>query len=824
MITAKDKVYTITTANTSYIMNVPDDKNVANLHYGKRTTSTHGANAEGLVPASDTMADPGTVKALAEKYLNPYGNEISGSGNITYNNICLEFSNAGTGDFRSLPLAIKREDGLTSTRFEYKVCYLYEGLYKGNDGTGMPCARDTSESTGAAKPWTLELIYENATDERRAETAGESTKGKKSLKPGRGALELRLIYTAFEDCDVITRRMAIHNDTSFTYTIEDMASMMLDLQGTDYVLKTFDGAWTRERHAHDKVLESGIYETGSTLGISSSMHNPFIMLADIDATEDHGDCYAFNLIYSGNHRERVEVTEYGKTRIMTGIHPQGFEHKLAPGSSFHTPEAVMTYSDKGYNGASHNMHRFITDHIIPDNFRNSARPILINNWEATYFDFNRRKLLNLAKEAAKLGMELFVLDDGWFGERNDDTTSLGDWFVNEKKLGGTLKSLVDEIRSLGLRFGIWVEPEMISIKSKLYEAHPDWVVSVPGMEAYIGRNQYILDYTIPAVRDHIVTVLSDLLESADISYVKWDMNRPLTDLFSKGDTLPGDFAHEYVLGLYDVMKRLTEKFPKVLFEGCSSGGGRFDLGILSYMPQIWTSDDTDPNERMMIQGGTSYGYPPSTMGAHVSASPNHQTLRETTIETRFDVAAMGVLGYELDLTRLSPKERAQIAKQVEFYKAHRLLFQTGEFTRVYDRHGRVIWQIADETKSHGVLLMYRQYSVPNKSDDILYAKDLIPDARYKVKVKATEIPVKTFGNLINMVSPVHIKEGGVAQALIDKVYNMSGESEEYELTGAALMHAGIRLNSRFMGTGLSDGTRVMGDHCARLYTIDRIDK
>ena len=820
MITVKDRIYTITTSNTSYVMHVPDDKNIENLHYGRRITTNAGADHNGLIPTSDIIADPDTVQALTEKYNNPYGNEITGSGNITYNNICLEFSNAGTGDYRSLPLTIRREDGLISTRFEYRTCYLYEGLYKGSDSTGMPYAKDSSESTGAARPWTLELIYENVTDESRAQEAGSKTGA--ASKPGQGTLELRIIYTAFEDCDVITRRMAIHNDTSVTYIIDDIASMMLDLHGTDFVLKTFDGAWTRERHVHDKVLESGIYETGSTLGISSSMHNPFFMLSDIDATEDHGDCFAFNLIYSGNHRERVEVTEYGKTRILTGIHPHGFEYKLRKGESFHTPEAVMTYSDKGFNGASHNMHRFITDHIVPSHFRNSARPVLINNWEATYFDFNRRKLLNLAKDAAKLGMELFVLDDGWFGERNDDTTSLGDWFVNEKKLGGSLKSLVNEIKSLGLRFGIWVEPEMISVKSKLYEKHPDWAVSVPGMESYIGRNQYILDYTLPEVRDYIVTVLSDLLSSADISYVKWDMNRPITDMYSRGDTPPGQFAHSYVLGLYDVIKRLTEAFPKVLFEGCSSGGGRFDLGILSYMPQIWTSDDSDAAERIKIQGGTSYGYPASTMGAHVSASPNHQTLRETTLETRFDVAAMGVLGYELDLTKLTGKEREQIAAQVEFYKAHRLTLQTGEFTRVYNRHGKVIWQITDNEKEHALAMMYRESNEPNKSDDILYAKDLIPEARYRVKVKAAKIPVNTFGNLINMVSPVHIKEGGVAQAILNKVYIMDNESEEYELTGAALMYGGIRLNSRFIGTGLGDGTRVMTDHSARLYTIDKI--
>ncbi len=816
MITVKDHIYTMTTRDTSYVLSTPDGKNIENLHYGKRinrapltadTGKIAGAERAELTDTADIMTDGKTVQALKEKYNNPYGNAIQSTGNMTLDNICLEFSNAGTGDYRILPLILRREDGCISTRFYFADSVLYEGLYKDRDRTGMPYAREGEPSSDTGRPYTLEMIYRNKAE-------GESGDDK--------ALELRLIYTAFEDCDVITRRTVLINDTSVTYVIEDIASMMLDLHGTDYVLKTFDGMWTRERHAHDKVLESGIYETGSVHGISSNVHNPFIMLSDIDATEDHGDCYAFNLIYSGNHRERVEVSEYGKVRILTGINPQGFEYRLKPGETFYTPEAVMTYSDKGFNGASQNMHRFVTGHIIPDNFRRSLRPVLINNWEATYFDFNRRKLLNLAKDAARLGIELFVLDDGWFGIRNDDTTSLGDWSVNEKKLGGSLKSLVDEIKALGLKFGIWVEPEMISKKSKLYEAHPDWAVSVPGMEDYLGRNQYNLDYTLPEVRDYIVGILSKLLKSADISYVKWDMNRPFTDLYSKGGTYPGEFAHRYVLGLYDVMKRLTDAFPHVLFEGCSAGGSRFDLGILSFMPQIWTSDDTDANERMMIQGGTSYGYPPSTMGAHVSASPNHQTLRETTLETRFDVASMGVLGYELDLTRLSHMERKIISEQVKFYKAHRELLQTGVFTRVYDRHDRVIWQIADDEGDHAVALLYRRSSEPNKSDDILFAKGLKEDALYKVRVKESKIPVKTFGNLINMVSPVHIKEEGVMQAMIGKAYAMDGEVEEYTVSGAALMYAGIRLNSRFIGTGLGEGTRVMGDHSARLYTIDKI--
>lgn len=806
MITAGNGTFTLTTRDTSYIMRVRGKRYMEHLHYGRKV-----------------MPDKGCL-ALIEKYNNPYGNAVTVDAtvtdkedraellNVTLDCMALEFSNPGTGDYRSLPLIIEDEKGCISTRLYYEGSEVYEGTYKNSDSTGMPYAGRNA---------VREKYVRKTQDEDTIHTL-EITLG--NHDEGEGAnLKVKLIYTVFENYNVITRRTVVINDTSVTYTIRDISSMMLDMQGRDYRLKTFDGLWTRERHAGDKKLVSGIYETGSFNGTSSNAHNPFIILSDTLATENNGDCYAFNLIYSGNHRERVEVSEYGKVRILTGISSYGFAHKLQPGGIFHTPEAVMTYSHLGYNGVSHNMHGFVTEHIIPEGFKNSTRPVLVNNWEATYFDFNKRKLLKLADEAAKLGIELFVLDDGWFAERNDDTTSLGDWTVNEKKLGGTLKSLVDEIKDKGLKFGIWVEPEMISKKSRLYEAHPDWAVTAPGLKPYLGRNQYILDYTRQDVRDYIVGSLTALLKSADISYVKWDMNRPVTDAYSYGDSYPGTFFHDYVLGLYDVLNRLTSAFPEVLFEGCSAGGNRFDLGILSFMPQIWTSDDTDAAERMKIQGGTSYGYPPSTMGAHVSASPNHQTLRSTSIETRFDVAAMGMLGYELDLTRLSPMEKRMVKSQIRFYKEHRKLLQTGCFDRVYDKNGTIIWQIRDGEGDHAVVLLYRERSEPNLSDDVLYATGLKEDAMYRVSVRQVKIPVKTFGNLINQVSPVYIAEDGVTQAIIGKAYALDGEKEEYVVSGALLMYAGIRLNSRFIGTGLGEGTRVMGDNSSRLYTIDKLN-
>ena len=806
MITVKNGIFTITTANTSYVMHVKEGKYIENLHYGRRITSRHAKDSNGLTDPSDIMADKSTEEALSEKYTNPYGNSVAAMGDnwcVTLDNMCLEMSNAATGDYRTLPIVLEGPDGCVSTRFYYQDSVLYEGLYSDNDKTNMPYAHELEDF--GDRPWTLELIYRDTFTD-----------------PKEKSLELRVIYTAFEDCDVITKRMVLINDTDVTYTIRDISSMMLDLQGRDYSMVTFDGLWTRERHKHVKRLESGIYEVGSVNGTSSNFHNPFFMVMKNDTTEKAGDCYGFNLIYSGNHRQRAEVSEYGKTRILSGINPFAFAYPVRPGEVFYTPEAMLTFSHEGMNGVSYNCHRFVTDHIIPPYFKNRPRPVLINNWEATYFDFNRHKLVNLAKAAADLGIELFVLDDGWFGDRSDDTKALGDWFVNERKLGGDLDSLVKEIKKEGLDFGIWIEPEMISEKSRLYEAHPDWAVTVPGREAYTGRNQMILDYTRPEVRDYIVDVICKLLGSADISYVKWDMNRPVTDAYSKGDTVPGAFYHDYVLGLYDVMKRITDAYPHVLFEGCSAGGNRFDLGILGFMPQIWTSDDTDPNERMFIQEGTSYGYPQSVMGAHVSASPNHQTLRETSLETRFNVAAMGVLGYELDLTRLSLIDRKTIKEQVAFYKEHRELLQTGSLKRVYSSENNTIWQVTDDKKEHAVALLYKRCSEPNQSYDILYADDLNEDSIYRVRVKSIKVRVKTFGNLVNQISPVYIKEDGVMQAMIGKAYALDGETEEYVVNGAVLMYAGIRLSGRFIGTGLNEGTRVMGDYSSRLYCIDKI--
>ena len=784
MITNNNNIFHITTKNISYIIGIRSNRFLENLYFGRK------------------IPNQIDYSALTEKFANPYGNSVLINGDkqdkyITLDNICLEYSFHGTGDYRSLPLLLKINDNTYSSRFIYDDYVIYKGIFKDSTKTAMPFARDNEKE----EIETLEII----------------------LKDDFYQLELRLIYTVFPDCDVITRRCVLMNHAKETVTIEKIMSLQVDLPGKDYYLSTFDGLWARERHQNEKELVSGSYVIESMNGTSSNRHNPLILLAKKDCAEEQGESIAFNLIYSGNHKEIVEVSEYGKLRILSGINNTCLSYQLKEEETFYTPEAVLTYSSNGKNGVSKNMHSFVLNHIIPPQFAYKERPILINNWEATYFNFNQYKIMGLAKEAKNLGMELFVLDDGWFGERKDDTSSLGDWTVNERKLGCSLKTLVEKINKQGLAFGIWIEPEMVSENSKLYREHSDWAIAIPGREVYLGRNQLVLDYTNAEVRGYIISTIRGLLKSANIRYVKWDMNRPLCDAFSKTDAAtPGEFYHKYVLGLYEVLSKITKEFPDVLFEGCSAGGNRFDLGMLYYMPQIWTSDDTDPHERMQIQGGTSYGYPLSCMGAHVSASPNHQTLRNTSLETRFQVACFGDLGYELDITKLTSAEKKIMKKQIEFYKQYRMLLQFGQFKRIVSDKEHIIWQVLSEDKSKAISLLYRFLARPNDSADILYAKGLKGDAMYHVSVRETSISIKEFGNLVNQISPISIKEEGILQSAVNKVYMLKGEKEEYVVSGSLLMHAGIKLKQRFIGTGYNEDTRIMGDFSSRLYIIEEI--
>lgn len=785
MITFKENVFHLATRQVSYLIEIREQKYLENIYFGKRIRPIASA------------------KPLREKFSSGYGNSASipENSSITLDNLCTEYSFAGMGDYRVSPLEIQMPDGSFSTRFYYKDYVVYEGTYKDNEKTGMPYARATKNTEEENRIHTLEI---KMVDELYQ-------------------IYLTLVYTVFEDSDVITRRVVLENQGNNPINLHRVMSMQLDLPERDYRMHTFDGHWTRERHHHTKKLVSGLYINESNTGASSNRHNPLVILSKEDATEEYGNCIGVNLIYSGNHYEAVEVSEHGKIRLVTGINPHRFLWKLEAEAFFYSPEAVLSFSGNGLYGLSANFTNFIQRHIISPLWAKKERPILINNWEATYFDFNEGKLLKLAKEARDLGIELFVLDDGWFGERNDDTSSLGDWYVNEKKIGGSLFRLAEKINKQGLMFGLWMEPEMISEKSRLFEKHPDWAVQIPERETYLGRNQLVLDYTNKEVRAYIISAIKEILSSAHIEYVKWDMNRPMTDAFSASlFGQQGEFYHRYMLGLYEVLKDITESFPNILFESCAAGGNRFDLGMLFYMPQTWTSDDTDANERITIQEGTSFGYPLSTMGAHVSAVPNHQTLRNIDLETRFQVACFGILGYELDLTKLTQMEKKVIKAQTQFYKENRSLFQFSTLKRKRMHNQTVVWQVTSEDKAEAMVLVYQSLANPNRSDDLLRISDLEEDALYRIEARKQSISIKQFGNLVNQVSPVSITEGGILQSVVDKVYMLESEEETYEAYGDLLMHAGIKLKQKFIGTGYDENTRVMGDFSSRLYHITKI--
>lgn len=780
MIHEHDLVFTLHTAWTTYIFRVNEIHHLEHLYYGRRLRTTEH------------------VEPLFDKHTIPTGNAVSYDEehpSLTLDNICLEYSSFGKGDYRESPVLFTRKNGDRVADFLYREHRIIKG--KPRTFSGLP------ESYGDYTHCTTLVVV---------------------LQEKSSALRLELSYTTFDHADVITRRASLANDTGETIVLEKLSSLQLDFPDDRYHLVTFDGTWARERYRTIKPLAPGIQVNDSKTGVSSSRHNPCLFLVSHPEDESSGDCYGCNLIYSGDHAETVEVSPYGKTRLLAGVNPATFRWHLQSGEKFQTPEAVLTFSHEGLNGASRNFHRFINNHIISGTWKYHQRPILVNNWEATYFNFSEHKLLSLAKSAAELGIELFVLDDGWFGSREDDTTSLGDWTVNTKKLPGGIASLSKKIHGMGLLFGLWCEPEMVSRKSRLYREHPDWMVSLPDRSPSPGRNQYLLDLTREEVRDHLFTSLSAVWRHGEVDYVKWDMNRTFSDMHSNTPSFRQDeFNHRYLLGLYALLQRCVDAFPNILFESCASGGNRFDLGMLCYMPQTWTSDNTDALCRMHIQEGTSCGYPLSTMGAHVSASPNHQTLRETNLESRFNVAAFGVLGYEMDLTELSLHDREALRQQIEFYKVHRSLLQYGEFFRIEpmgkNPAGRALWVVASPDRTEMLALFFQTLNTPNPGTDILRIPIADPEATYAVAPRKERIDIKMFGSLVNMISPVRLKNDGTLQRLVSETARLDNELEYYIVPGDMLAYAGIRLNQQFGGTGYDRETRVVGDFGSRIYHL-----
>lgn len=615
-------------------------------------------------------------------------------------------------------------------------------------------------------------------------------------------LKLFLYFGIFDG--VLTRRTVLCNEGQETVTIHKCMSFLMDLPG-ELEMTTFDGGWIAEMRKHTiPVLENRVVNE-STTGASSNRHNPGFLLSEPDATEDTGWVYGVNLIYSGNHYASAQRSLQGFTRVMQGISPDNFNWELLPGENFETPEAVLSVSDRGFGGLSRNMHKFVLEHIIPAYWQYRERPILYNDWEGCMFDFNQRKLLNLAKQAKELGCELFVLDDGWFGQRDNDSAGLGDYNVNKKKLPQGIQGLSERINHMGMEFGLWFEPEAVNPDSDLYRAHPDWALT-DGFTPLTGRNELLLDLSKAEVRDYIVQSITDILDNTNISYVKWDMNRHSIALGAK--------AHQFVLGLYEVLRRIFEPRPNILLESCSSGGNRFDLGMLCFGPQIWCSDNTDPISRLEIQENLSYLYPQSTFGAHVSASPHAQTLRTTPLTTRGNVSFFGCLGYELDLDHLLSVEQKEIKEQIALYKKYRTVFQFGAFSRL--KNG---WQVQKgKTAIAGV---FRKLRSAAPGYEQLRLKNLDPQKRYHFRNRPQELRIGQFGSLVKHVVPVNLNPNGVILRTADRHMTMHDGTQDLTASGAALM-SGVTLLPLFRGTGYDEKQRTLLDFGSEIYIAEEV--
>jgi alpha-galactosidase len=633
---------------------------------------------------------------------------FKGFSNNDRNAARFEYPASGNGDFRLPAFGVRFADGSPVVEPAYKSHRVFSG--KG-EPAGLPALY--TEDEGEAE--TLELELED--------------------RPS--GLRIFLYYTIFADPGCLVRRVRFYNGGAEALTLESAMSASLDLPDPDWNLVTLTGAWARECRQTEGPLRPGFQGIESRRGISGHQQNPFLLLKRPGTGDFEGEALAWSLVYSGNFLASAEVDPAGITRLRIGINPRDFSWELAPDAFFDTPEAVLAYSSAGINRLSQDLHQLYRTRLARGYWRDRDRPVLLNNWEGTYFNFTESKLLEMAAAAKDMGIELFVLDDGWFGERDADDSSLGDWFPDTRKLPGGITALAEKITALGLSFGLWIEPEMISPRSRLFAAHPDWAVGVPGRERTELRRQYVLDMSRPEIVDHLFGVLRDLISSAPISYIKWDMNRSLTEPMSLA--LPprrqGEFFHRYCLGLYDLYRRLTAAFPRVLFESCAGGGGRFDPGILGFAPQGWLSDDTDARERLFIQSGASLAYPLSSMGAHVSAAPNHQTGRSAPLAFRAMTAFFGVLGFELDPAKLSAEERAEIAGYTAFYRARRGLFQRGRFFRLQSPASNyAAWMVLAPDGGEAVVAYYALLSLPNPPPRRLRLRGLETEARYETRV------------------------------------------------------------------------------------------
>ena len=773
MIRLVDGVWCVETANTGYYL-AERGPLVEHLHYGRRLSpSLEALRARIAVPmGTDVIHDESSDPALSLLHLG------------------LEISPLDKGDYRAPALAMRDARG-----------------------SGVHDLRLDSIEVLPAAPGAGALPQVHGGGETLVVRAAASS----------GALVERF-YTPLEDCDVLVMRTRVTNRGKGPLLLERILSFQLDLPGTDWELVSFTGAWAREFTPRRRPARAGALVLGSRSGVSSHYANPFAMVCAPGASETAGEVYGTNLLWSGSHATILDAGPYARTRLLTGLQPEGFAWTLAPGESFDAPEAVLAYSDRGFEGLSRSMHALVREHIVPTRWAHAPRPVLVNTWEAMYFDLTEKRLDALARSAASIGAELFVLDDGWFGRRISDERGLGDLTVNRKRLPAGLSGLGGRLKRRGLDFGVWVELEMVNRDSELFEAHPEWVLADPLSEPSPSRHQFVLDLCRPEVQDHLISAIGALLDSAPIRYVKWDMNRHHCDRFSPALPEQGRLDVAWTLGLYRVLREVTSAHPEVLFESCASGGNRVDLGMASFMAQVWLSDDTDAWERAKIQTGASYGYPQSLWGSHVGASPNHQTLRVSSIEARFDVAAFGLLGYELDLGALSPAELRAVTEQVRFYSAHRELFQFGDWYRLrspFDAE-ECAWMLVGEGAASAAVLEMVGRARPNAEALPLVLRGLDPQARYRVETREEMLDPRVFGSLINTALPVKVDHEGALVRAVARHRPMRTESFVCEASGDLLMSAGLRLPQRFTGAGFAEGMRVMPDNSARIHLLERL--
>lgn len=761
MINIKDNVFHLKTTHTSYVFFVNEKGHLEHLHYGALL---------------DVEED---ITSLKRRYAFEMGSATSYDEDRGYmtNEILLETSSYGKGDYRLPMVHVEGDLGVTATDFIYQSHEIVEGYTLDK----MPSSR---------KSKTLRIV----------------------LKDSIQNLELSLFYSVFEEENVITRHAELKNLSDTVKVIDRLYSINLDMPFEKHSLIKLDGAWIREKHISEHHLTKGIVTLDSKKGVSSSDHNPaFILKNDFGYT-------GLILIYSGNFEANFEVSPHDLLRVTLGVNSFDFRYRLESNETFVAPEVVLSYTNQSMNQLSNQFHQFINHHLIPKQHL-KERPIIINNWEATYFDFNEKKILAIAKKAKSLGMELICLDDGWFGQRDDDTSSLGDWHVHPKKFKNGLGKLVKKIHEMDLKVGLWFEPEMINKDSELYRAHPDYAIEIPNIKPSIGRNQLLLDLNRQEVRDNIYNQVCLILDEYPIDYIKWDHNRNISDHYSKSDT-KGAFNHLLTLGIYDLVSRLTSKYPHILFESCSSGGNRSDLGMMAYMPQTWTSDNTDPFERSRIQEGTSLFYPLSNMSNHVAGGVSHQMFRFSPLETRFNIACFGLLGYELDITKMMPFDEKVIKAQIAFYKEYRQVFQYGSFHRIEHRK-YTAWAVVNDAQDEAVLLVYQSRMEPNPGIEKVRL-DFMSEGDYLIESRKQYFNIRAFGSMVNEALPVNLTVNSNVYNTIANRYLFEANTFTKRVSSTTLKHHGFILPHEFTSTGYNEFVMPLPDHYSQLFTIKKV--